>query len=101
MVYLDTSVVLPYYRPGAISDAVQVFLGSLTEPITISRLTEVEVSSALARCDRMGECTEEEGAAVEGLFDQDLGAQIYRRLPLVPQHFSQARRCSGSGSRFC
>ncbi len=92
MVYLDTSVLLPYYRPEAISDAVQAFLGALAEPVSISWLTEIEVSSALARWVRMGECTEEEAAAVEALFDEDLEAQLYRRLPLASQHFLQARR---------
>jgi predicted nucleic acid-binding protein len=87
MVYLDTSVLLPYYRPEAISDAVQAFLGSLAEPVSTSWRTELEVSAALARWVRMGECTEEEAAAAEALFDEDLEAQLYRRLALEPQHF--------------
>lgn len=58
MLYFDTSALLPYYRAEDVSDQVQALLGRQTEPVLISRLTVVEVASALARWVRMEELTE-------------------------------------------
>ena len=54
MIYVDTSALVPYYCPEALSDAAQRFLASQNE-LAISDLEEVELFSALAKKVRAGE----------------------------------------------
>ncbi|OQW96592.1 MAG: hypothetical protein BWK74_08165, partial [Desulfobacteraceae bacterium A6] len=54
MYYIDTSVLVAYYFPEPLSDKVESFLTTCMQP-AISRLTEVEFYSALARKIRSGE----------------------------------------------
>ena len=47
MYYIDTSVLVAYYCPEALSEQVQDFLSEQVKP-AISTLTEVELFSAIA-----------------------------------------------------
>jgi len=60
MYYIDTSVLVAYYCPEALSEQVQVFLSEQVKP-AISSLTEVELFSAIARKVRMGELGQSDG----------------------------------------
>ena len=63
MVYLDTSALLKRYLPEAGSEMFEAYLSTLG-PATISRLTLVELRSALNRKRREGAIsTEQEQAA--------------------------------------
>ncbi|NWO05992.1 MAG: type II toxin-antitoxin system VapC family toxin [Alteromonadaceae bacterium] len=91
MLYFDTSAILPYYRQEPASDRVQSLLVSQNQPVLISHLTEVEVSSALARWVRMGELTEPQANRVESAFYDDVS---HGRFLLTPVESSFYRRAS-------
>jgi predicted nucleic acid-binding protein len=88
--YLDTSVLVAYYVPEALSQAAEDLL--LDEPgPTLSELTEVEFLSALARKVRQQELTRQAATRVRGLFVTHLEAGYFRRLTLNRHHYSLAR----------
>jgi hypothetical protein len=58
LIYLDTSVIAPFYWAEALSDTVEQLLRIETEP-RLSQLVEVELFSALSRRVRMGEISQE------------------------------------------
>jgi uncharacterized protein len=53
LIYLDTSVLAPFYWTEASSDGVEQLFQQY-EPLIISELSEVELISALSRRVRMG-----------------------------------------------
>lgn len=59
MIYIDTSVLVPFYLPEALSDAVDELLRIEDTP-ALSQLVEVELFSAVARKLRMREISPEE-----------------------------------------
>lgn len=89
-VYLDTSALLPYYRQEAASERVEAFLRAQDRPVLISRLTELEVASALARWVRTEELQEPQANRVESAFYEDIGAGRFRLLTLTSDHFKRA-----------
>lgn len=89
--YLDTSALLPYYRNESASVSVQQFLSSLTVPVILSSLVEVELESALARLVRMDELKEGHACRIEEAFNKDCKAGLFRRITLSDRHFDQAR----------
>ncbi len=60
MVYIDTSVLVAYYCPEAMSNQVENILVNTDRP-AISQLTEVELASALARKIRERTLAREDG----------------------------------------
>jgi predicted nucleic acid-binding protein len=52
LIYIDTSVLVPFYLPEALSDAVDELLRIEDKP-ALSQLVEVELFSAVARKLRM------------------------------------------------
>ena len=68
--YLDTSSILPYYREEPHSRLVQDFLVSLSAPVAISHLTEVEFASALSRLVRMEEIDDAQAGIIEQAFSE-------------------------------
>ena len=90
MLYLDTSALLPYYRPEASSSAIQDLLQAQTEPVLISDLTTVEFASALARWVRMGELTEPQANRVESTFHEDRSLGRFRIQTLGSGHYERA-----------
>ena len=97
-VYLDTSVLLPYYRSEARSDAVEAFLRARSEPVSICDLTLVEVASALARWVRRGELSEADALRVERALDDDLDAGRFTVHALGSRHTQLARRSASKRS---
>lgn len=58
MIYLDTSVLVPYFLPEAESARVDAAISGASEPVSISHWTEAEFVSALAKKVRNRECSE-------------------------------------------
>ena len=88
--YLDTCVILPYYRQERHSQLVQEFLSSLSTPVTISHLTDVEFASALSRLVRMNELNEAQAGRIEQAFIDDCKAGLFKHISLTASHFKQA-----------
>ena len=90
-IYLDTSALLPYYRPEALSTQVQTLLQNIQGEVFISDLTEVEVSSALSRWYRMRELDENQAQNIENKFAEHLTQGLFTCLSLDKVHFQQAK----------
>jgi len=89
LIYLDTSVVAPFYWAEALSNQVEELLSHQTEP-TVSQLVEVELVSALSRRVRMAEISQTQASAIAARFQADLDNGFYIRLPLEPLHYTTA-----------
>jgi uncharacterized protein len=57
LIYLDTSVIAPFYWQERLSEVVQALLRNETE-VALSQLVEVELFLALSRRVRMGEISQ-------------------------------------------
>lgn len=89
--YLDTSALLPYYREESASEAVEAFLRSQARPVIVSRLTEAEFASALARWVRTAEIEEAHALLIEHAYLDDLHAGLLDLTPLPPPAYRRAR----------
>lgn len=90
MIYLDTSVIAPFYWAEALSDTVEEVLGTETER-GLSQLVEVELFSALSRRVRMREISQEDARAIATKFQTHLDGNFYIRIPLESVHYQLAR----------
>ena len=90
MIYLDTSVIAPFYWSEALSDTVEELLRTETER-GLSQLTEVELFSALSRRVRMKEISQDDARAIANRFQTHLDKNFYFRLPLESVHYQLAR----------
>jgi uncharacterized protein len=90
LIYLDTSVVVPFYWSEALSDKVEELLRTETEP-GLSQLVEVELFSALSRRVRMREISQEGARAIANRFQTHLENDFYLRIPIESIHYQLAR----------
>ena len=90
MIYLDTSVIAPFYWAEALSDTVDELLRTETER-GLSQLVEVELFSALSRRVRMREISQEDARAIATRFQTHLDNDFYLRIPLESVHYQLAR----------
>jgi predicted nucleic acid-binding protein len=90
LIYLDTSVIAPFYWSEALSDTVQELLRTETKP-SLSQLVEVELFSALSRRVRMREISQEEARAIANRFQTHLDNDFYLRIPIKPINYQLAR----------
>ena len=90
MYYIDTSVLVAYYCPEAMSEQVQDFLSEQVKP-GISFLTEVELFSAIARKVRMGELGQSDGNRILSKFVSHLDAGLFLVIPVEAHHWKLAR----------
>ena len=90
MLYLDTSAVLPYYRQEQASERVQAMLQAQSKPALISQLTQVEVTSALARWVRMGELSEPQANRIESAFHEDVSQGRFLLCAIEGAHYRRA-----------
>jgi predicted nucleic acid-binding protein len=90
MCYVDTSVVLAFYRAEAESSRAQALLDGLKQPALISSLTEVEFVSALARWVRTAEIHEADANRLHAAFQSDLDNGCYQVIALTSAHYHQA-----------
>jgi predicted nucleic acid-binding protein len=91
MHYIDTSVLVAYYFPEPLSDRVESFLTACSQP-AVSRLTEVEFCSALARRIRMDELAKVDAERLTSAFRAHIESGMYTILPLTDEHFYLARK---------
>lgn len=89
MAYLDTSVLVAYYCPEALSEAAEKMILEDRQP-AVSALTEVELVSALARKIRERELSRENANRVLTEFQSHLNQSLFKRIPLERHHYSVA-----------
>ncbi len=90
MLYLDTSVVVAYYCPEALSEAAEKTIVAASEP-TISALTEVEFFSAVSRKIREGGLKRPDGERILAKFLAHLDDYLYTRVRIEHHHYRLAR----------
>ena len=90
MHYIDTSVLVAYYVPEAVSRKVQRLYAGL-DTAAISTLTEVELYSALSRRVRMKELTRDDARKVVSRFEEHRTARLYRVVTLGEREYALAR----------
>ena len=90
MIYLDTSILVAYYCPEALSVEAERLVRARVRP-SISDLTEVELVSAVSRKIRASELDLREASRIVGQFLAHLEADLYNRLPLERRHYKLAR----------
>ncbi|MGK7893569.1 MAG: type II toxin-antitoxin system VapC family toxin [Xenococcus sp. (in: cyanobacteria)] len=90
MIYLDTSVIAPFYWSEALSDKVEELLRSETAR-GLSQLVEVELFSALSRRVRMRQISQAEASAITHRFQTHLNRDFYLRIPIESVHYQLAR----------
>ena len=94
MAYLDTSVVVAYYCPEALSAAVSKALTRIPTP-AISSLTEVEIRSALALKIRTGQISATDASKVLSQFSVHISDGLFRFVDIGPREFELARNWIG------
>ena len=90
MIYLDTSVIAPFYWSEALSDIVEGLLRTETAR-GLSQLVEVELISALSRRVRMKQISQTEASAIVNRFQTHLDQDFYLRIPIESVHYQLAR----------
>jgi predicted nucleic acid-binding protein len=90
LIYVDTSVLVPYYFPEPLSSRIQRFLRE-TPAIALSDLGEVEFFSALARKVRERELPREDARRIAAVFIGHLEGGAYTRLELDRATYQTAR----------
>jgi uncharacterized protein len=90
LIYLDTSVLAPFYWTEALSETVaQLF--QQHDHLVISELSDVELISALSRRVRMGEIDRSVAQAIATKFQADLDAAFYEIVVVTSQHYRIAK----------
>jgi uncharacterized protein len=90
LIYLDTSVLAPFYWTEALSEPVaQLF--QQHDCLVISELSDVELLSALSRRVRMGEIDRSVAQAIATKFQADLDAEFYELVGVTSQHYRIAK----------
>jgi predicted nucleic acid-binding protein len=88
--YLDTSVLIPYYSPEPLSARCEALIRSETRPV-ISDLCAVELVSALARKVRRMELEAAEAERIKSAFQSHVEGSYYTLVPLERRHFRLAQ----------
>jgi hypothetical protein len=90
MAYLDTSVVVAYYYPEALSLQAQDVLRQQAIP-ALSFLTEVEFASAVAKKVRQDELSRVDGNRILAKFTSHVDAGLYRMITVKKHHWQLAK----------
>jgi uncharacterized protein len=90
MMYVDTSVLAAYYCPEATSLQAQELLREQEQP-TLSFLTEVEFTSAVARKVRLHELDSVDGNRILAKFTSHVEAGLFRVIAVEKHHYRLAR----------
>ena len=94
MIYLDTSVLAPFYWNEALTEKVEALFLAEVE-LSISHLVEVELIPSLSLRVRMGEIAQASAQAIVQRFGEDIRQGLYKRVELDVEHFNQAQRWLG------
>jgi predicted nucleic acid-binding protein len=89
MAYIDTSVLVAYYWPEALSRAAQAEIRRAKGP-SISPLSELEFISALALKIRTGEINEKSARLILSTFRQHRADNVYQILPIEAREYEIA-----------
>jgi uncharacterized protein len=89
MAYIDTSVLVAYYSPETLSLAAQTEIRRTAEP-SISALTVVEFTSALAIKIRTNEMDEASARRILSIFQLHRSSGVYRVIPMEAREYSIA-----------
>jgi predicted nucleic acid-binding protein len=92
--YIDTSLLVPYYCPEPLSQAAERTLRGDPQP-AVSDLVEVEFFSALARKVRAREMRVADARRIGEQFLGHLQATMYTRIPVQRRHYDVARAWLG------
>ena len=95
MLYVDTSVIVAYYCPEALSLQAQEVLTEQAQP-ALSFLTEVEFTSAVAKKVRLQNLDSVDGQRILAKFTAHVEAGLFRMIPVEKHHYRQE-----AGSAFC
>ena len=90
MIYLDTSVLVPYYVPETLSQQVQQRMLSVTD-VTISEFTQTEFVAALSLRRRLGDLPLADVQQIASLFFYHLNDGLYRSVRLDSGTYRLAR----------
>jgi predicted nucleic acid-binding protein len=92
LIYLDTSVLAPFYWTEAMTNSV-ADLFQQSQTLIISELSEVELMSALSRRVRMKEIEREDAIAIAivNQFQMHITSGLYEKLPITIQHYQTAK----------
>lgn len=88
--YVDTSLLVPYYCPEALSRVAERTLRGDPRP-TVSDLVEIEFFSALARKVRAREMSVADATRTGERFLDHLQAGLYARIAVQRRHYEAAR----------
>jgi predicted nucleic acid-binding protein len=89
MCYIDTSVLVAYYCPEALSDRAEECILSAESP-AVSQLTRLELVSAVSRKIREG-MSQEDGQKIIRQFERHLFKEkLYRLLEIEEHHYTMA-----------
>ena len=88
--YIDTSLLVPYYCPEALSRVAERMLRGDPRP-AVSDLVEIEFVSALSRKVRAREMSVADAARTGERFLDHLQAGFYARIALQRRHYEAAR----------
>ena len=88
--YIDTSLLVPYYCPEPLSQVAERVLRGDPRP-TLSDLVEVEFFSALGRKVREREMSATDASRAGEQFLSHLRTHRYERLPVERRHYDAAR----------
>jgi hypothetical protein len=94
MIYVDTSVLAAYYCPEILSEQVQQLLSEQVEPV-LSWLTQVELSSAVAKKVRSNELNSADGNRILAKFISHLNAGFFRMIAVEEAHWQLAKSWIG------
>jgi predicted nucleic acid-binding protein len=89
-VYIDTSLLVPYYCPEALSEAAEQMLRSDPRP-ALSDLVEVEFFSALGKKVRAGEMSAADAGRTGERFLGHVRQALYARVAVERRHYETAR----------
>lgn len=89
MTYIDTSILVAFYCPEKISDQVEEILINTNSP-AISQLTEVELTSAIARKTREKSLSKKDAIDVLSMFRAHIDENSFQFLPIQPKHYATA-----------
>lgn len=98
MAYIDTSLLVAYYCPEALSSKAERYIRRSADAPTISPLVEVEFRSALAIKVRMGELDAMSAHRVLALFQAHRTDGGYRIIPVTDHEFTVASEWLGAFS---
>jgi predicted nucleic acid-binding protein len=90
MFYVDTSLLVAYYCPEALSEKAEIFL-TTQSPLSISTLTELEVFSAVSRKARGKELSRAAASRILAKFLSHLEGRFYTCFSVETQHVRLAR----------